>query len=187
MDEVFPGVDYRDKLHGLFSFLFRAFEKIFNDMSLESATKQLLEKRLLSLGLRGCLRDPRTNRSYRVQKTLFNATNLGTVDKVCILFLLPHVIGHEATDIPESLRGDLLGAISQAQQMIIATRDDRSYTERELDLIFNEGFVTLFRHLESINAVNEDINFAEKTKRYRDNPDKHRQPKRFRRQNRFGD
>ena len=185
-DEVFPGLDYRDKLHGLFSFLFRAFDRIFRPMFLPGSTKQLLEKRLLWVGLHGCLRTSRTNRSYRVQRTLFNGANLGTVDKVCILFLLPHVIGHEATTIPQTFRGDLLGAISQAQQMIVACRDNRSYTEQELDLIFDQGFVTLFRHLESINAVNEHTNYAKKMRQHRDNPDKYRKPKRFRRQTRFG-
>lgn len=82
-DEVFPGVDYRDKLHGLFSFLFRVFDTIFEKIPLRTKLKLLLEQRLLWICHNGSLRDPRTNRSYRVQRTLFNAANLGTVDKVC--------------------------------------------------------------------------------------------------------
>jgi len=82
-DEVFPGLDYRDKLHGMFSFLFRVFETIFEKIPLSSKEKTLLEQRLLWICHNGSLRDPRTNRSYRVQRTLFNAANLGTVDKVC--------------------------------------------------------------------------------------------------------
>ena len=185
-DEVFPGLDYRDKLHGLFSFLFRAFDRIFQNIDLGTAKKQLLEKRLLRVCLLGSLRNTRTNRSYRVQRTLFNAANLGTVDKVCILFLLPHVLGHEATAIPQPLREDLLSAISLAQRMIVAARDNRSYTVRELDVIFNKGFISLFRHLESLNAVNEDISYANKMQKHHNNPDKHARPKRFRRQERFG-
>ena len=184
-DEVFPGVDYRDKLHGLMSFFFRAFDKIFEKLPLSSNLKTLLEQRLLWICHNCSLRDPRTKRAYRVQRTLFNAANLGTVDKVCILFLLPHVLGHEANVLPQNVRGDLLSAISIAQQIIIAVRDNRSYTLQELDHIFNRGYITLFRHLENINAINTDKIFRKRMTRHRSNPEEHPAPKRFKRQTRF--
>ena len=183
-DEVFPCVDFRDKLHGLMSFLFRAFDKIFEKLPLSTNLKTLLEQRLLWICHHGCLRNPKTKRAYRVQRTLFNAANLGTVDKVCILFLLPHVLGHKASVLPENVRNDLLGALSVAQQMVIAIRDNRSYTEHELDEIFNRGYITLFRHLESINAMNTDTIFQRKMTKHQQNPDRYPAPKRFKRQDR---
>lgn len=183
-DEVFPGVDFRDKLHGLLAFVFRAFDKIFEKLSLSSKLKTTLEQRLIWICHHGYLRNPKTKRAYRVQRTLFNAANLGTVDKVCILFLLPHVLGHQAKIMPENVRDDLLGAISVAQLMVIAVRDNRSYTEQELDHIFNRGFVTLFRHLENINAINTEKIFRNKMRRHVQNPQKYPEPKRFKRQNR---
>lgn len=183
-NEVFPCVDFRDKLHGLMAFLFRAFDKIFEKLSLSSKLKTILEQRLLWICHHGCLRNPKTKRAYRVQRTLFNAANLGTVDRVCILFLLPHVLGHTASILPENVRNDLLGAVSIAQQMVIAVRDNRSYTEHELGRIFDRGYITLFRHLEFINAINTDVLFQKKMTQHRRNPEKFPAPKRFKRQDR---
>ena len=184
-DEVFPSVDFRDKLHGLMSFLFRVFDRIFQHLQISGVKKKLLELRMLWVGLHGCLRDPRTRRSYRIQRSLFNGANLGTVDKVCILFLLPHVLGHEATILPQNVRDDLLHAISIAQRMIIAVRGNRSYTEQELRLIFDEGFVALFRRLESINAMSSETIFNKRMTKYRRNPARHKAPKRFKRRKRY--
>lgn len=184
-DEVFPGLDFRDKLHGLFAFLFRAFDKIFKKLSLSSKNKTILEQRLLWVCQHGGLRDPCTKRSYRVQHSLFNAANLGTVDKVCLLFLLPHVIGHEGSGIPQDVRMDFLIAISIAQELIIAVRGNRSYSERELDILFNKEFVTLFRLLERINACNTDKIFNKKMQKHRRKPDKYPAPKRFIRNDRL--
>ena len=184
MDEVFAGVDLRDKLHGLLAYLFRVFDRVFTNLKIKGVIKKLLEQRLVWVGLHGCLRDPRTKRSYRVQRSLFNAANLGTVDKMCILFLLPHVLGHDAAILPENVRDDILHAISLAQQMIIAVRGNRSYTERELRQIFDEGFVAMFRHLERVNKINADADFAKKMTKHLRNPTRHRAPKRFKRQKR---
>ena len=185
MDEVFAAVDFRDKLHGLLGYLFRVFDRVFTNLKIKGVTKKLLERRLVWVGLHGCLRDPRTKRSYRVQRSLFNAANLGTVDKMCILFLLPHILGHDGAILPENVRDDILHAISLAQQMIIAVRGNRSYTEQELRQIFDKGFVDMFRHLERVNKINSDIDFATKMRRHRQDPTRHRPPKRFKKQKRY--
>ena len=184
-DEVFPVVDFRDKLHGLMAFLFRAFDRIFINLKIKGATKKLLERRLVWVCLHGCLRDPRTKRAYRVQRSLFNAANLGTVDKVCILFLLPHVLGYDGAILPVEVRDDLLHAISLAQQMIIAVRGDRSYTESELRQIFDVGFVAMFRRLERVNKINKDATFAKQMTKHLKNPTRYRAPKRFKRKKRY--
>jgi len=178
-DAVFPSVDYRDKLHGLFSFLFRVFEKIFADLSLPSQTKQILESRLLRVCLSGELRDPISNHAYRVQRTLFDGSNLNTYDKVCIFFLLPHVLGHQGTTLPEPKRRRILSAISLAQKLIIAVRGRRSYTYRELDQIFNADYVALFTQLESLHEENADTNYRKRMCRHKRNPKKYKVPTRF--------
>ena len=184
-DEAFPGVDYRDKLHGLLSFLFRVFDRVMTNLKIKTATKKLLERRLLWVCLHGCLRNPRTKRSYRVQRSLFNAANLGTVDKVCILFLLPHVVGHDGAILPATVRDDLLHAISLAQRMIIAVRGNRSYTEQELKELFDQGFINMFRHLERVNKINTDATFAKRMAKHLQNPTRYRAPKRFKRKARY--
>ena len=83
------------------------------------------------------------------------------------------------------MRHDFLSAISFAQQLIIAARGNRAYTEVELDQIFNTGFVAFFRHVENINAMNTDIQYQKKMVKHRGNPDKYRAPKRFKKRTRF--
>ena len=106
-------------------------------------------------------------------------------NQVCILFLLPHVLGHEANDLPEHMRHNFLSAISLAQQLIIAARGNRAYTEVELEQIFNTGFVAFFRHVENMHAINSDLKYQEKMAKHRGNPDKYRAPKRFKKRTRF--
>ena len=177
--DVFPWLDYRDKLHGLMSFLFRVFSTVFDNLAIGSRLKTLLEKRLVIIGLGGGLRTPGTDRSYRVQKTLFNAANLGTVDKVCILFLLPHVLGHRAANLPENMRYDMLSALAAAQQLIVAVRGSRSYTDNELDILFDTTWITLFSHIEALYALASNAKFEKRTQNHRRNPDRYRAPKRF--------
>jgi len=150
-------------------------------MQMSTALKTIVERRLRVISLEGALRDPKTNRSYRVQRALFNVANLSTVQKVCILFLLPHVLGHKAEVLPENVREHMLGALAEAQHMIVAVRGCRSYSAPELDLIFNTGYTTLFRHLEAIYEINSAAVFEKRLRRHRARPEKYPAPKRFKR------
>ena len=178
-DEVFPCLDWRDKLHGLFSFLFRIFDKIFDNLHLSSNTKQILESRLLQVCLAGDLRDPISNHAYRVQRNLFDGKNLTTYDKVCIFFLLPHVIGHRCTILPERQRFHILSALTLAQKLIIAVRGRRSYSVQELNQIFDTDYIALFTHLESLHEVNSDKRHRKRMRRHMQNPQKYKAPTRF--------
>ena len=71
-------------------------------------------------------------------------------DKVCCIFLLPHVLGPKADILPENVRYPLLSAIAYAQLILIAVRGRRGYTESELKKIFDEGFKIMFSALQSV-------------------------------------
>ena len=178
-DAVFPSVDWRDKLHAMFAFLFRVFEKIFKILPIAGKDKQILESRLLEICLAGHLRDPQTHRAYRVQRTLFDGTNLSTYDKVCIFFLVPHVIGHQGTILPERQRFHLMSAIALAQKLIIAVRGNRSYSAPELQQIFVTDYIALFRHIESLHQVNSDVQHRKRMRKHMRNPQKYKAPTRF--------
>jgi len=184
-DDVFCSLDFRDRMHGLCIFIHRQICESLERMKLPQATRILLDRRLAEIGLMRALHDPRTGRSYRVQRSLFTEAHMTASDRVCTLFLLPHVIGHQAMDFPELYREPLLTAISWTQIFIIATRGGRSYNERELREIFGRGWVICFGALERIHHISFQNQYDKKMKRHRSNPAKNKQPKKFQRTLRY--
>jgi hypothetical protein len=142
-------------MHGLFIFLHRSVKETLNLIPLTAAQKRLLDTRLRIVSSRCTFRDSQ-NKAYRQQRSIFSDTNTTAVDKVCILFLLPAVLGHRAEIIPRFVREQLLTAIAYSQLLIIAARGNRAYTANELDQIFNVGWVIIFGALQSVvNAVHQ--------------------------------
>ena len=84
-------------------------------MGLTGKTKQVLDQRLTTLGLERMMRDPKTQRSFRVQKSLFTDEGMTGEDRVQWIFQVPHVLGHKALCLPERLRYPVLEAFSRAQ------------------------------------------------------------------------
>lgn len=137
--ELFPNVGKRDRMHAAMIFLHRTVSELFQRLPLSSKQKRVLDQRLIQISMNGCMRDENTGRSYRVQQSLFSDVNMSARDRVCAVFFIPHVLGHEARIIPNEIRSDLLRAVAQAQQMLIAFTGHRSYSKRELEVIFDEG------------------------------------------------
>ena len=183
-DDLFPGLDFRDRVHGLFTFLFRTLMTSFTRMGLTGKTKQMLDQRLTTLGLERMMRDPKTCRSFRVQKSLFTDEGMTGEDRVQWIFQIPHILGHEALCLPDNLRYPVLEAFSRAQLMIIASRSFRAYNVAELDFIFDQGFKRFFTCMETIFEVNHNRIHAERLRRHRKNPRKYRAPVQFKRQKR---
>ena len=183
MTEVFPCVDYRDKMHGMMIFFHRMITTALNQIQWNSKpglrVKELLDQRLLELGVQGTLRDPQ-GRSYRIQKSMFTEVNLSATDKVCVVFLLPHVFGHQALIIPAEVRKAMTTTIAHAQMMLIAARGRREYTMVELRQIFDEGYVEMFTGLEHVFQLHHQESYAKQEAKHRRNPDKNPPPKRFR-------
>ena len=80
---------------------------------------------------------------YRPLKRIFTEVNMSARDRVHLLFLLPHVLGHSGHVLPPRLRDPMLTAIAHAQLLIIACSGQRSYNRNELRSIFDEGWLTL--------------------------------------------
>ena len=182
-DELFPGLDFRDRLHGLLVFLFRILNNSLCDMGLSAKMKQVLDQRMMEVGIQRVFRTSGTERSYRVQRSLFTDANMSGADKTHWVFLLPHVIGHRASCLPESVREPFLMAVSRAQLMFIASRGLRPYNEAELHEIFDVGYLVFFGAMERVHQVNHDRIHAKKLQRHRKNPTKYPAPKRFKCQN----
>ena len=178
-DEVFPCVDFRDRLHGMFIFLWRVITETINKMSIENKTRRLLDQRLEAVCNRRCFRSE-TGQAYRKQKSIFEGAGMTAADKICLIFLLPHVLGHKADCLEQDLTDPLLTAIGHAQLMLIAVRGQCSYTKPELETIFDRGYLVVFGALERMRARD----FSKRMQGHRENPDKCPPPKRFKRQTR---
>lgn len=183
-DEVFPGVDFRDQLHAMTVFLHRKICDAFKHMKLSKKIRVLLDQRLAYLGLLRRLNDPSTGRSYRVQRSLFTEANMSAQDRMCTIFFLPHVLGHEAADLPQELREPILTAVACAQVFVIASRGGRAYNVRELRLIFDQTWILFFGAMENIVQRNKTRLYRKRMKKHLKNPTKHRRPKEFQRASR---
>ena len=106
-------------------------------------------------------------------------------DRVNLVFLLPHVFGHRALDLPIDLRQPFLTMISYAQIIMISVRGRRSYNKRELHEIFERGWIIFFDAMESICSRNHDVKYLGRLKRHRKNPKKNKMPKHFARAPRY--
>lgn len=183
-DEVFPGVDFRDRMHGLCVFIHRQICNCFIAMKLPQRTRVMLDRRLTEIGLMRVFYDPNTGRSYRVQRSLFTEANMSAVDRMCTLFFLPHVVGHEALDFPEDVRIPLLTAISLAQIFVISTRGARSYNEREWREIFGRGWIVCFGALSRLHQISFQRSYSRRLTKHRKNPRKNAAPKEFKKTSR---
>lgn len=143
LDEVFPNVGHRDRMHAAIIFLHRTLVELFQEIHFVRKTRDrtTIDQRLLLLSTSGALRNQRTERSCRVQESFFNDSNMTATDRAGVLFLLPHVLGHDASVIPADLRVPVLTAVAVAQQILIALSGARPYTLSELKRIFDEGYV----------------------------------------------
>ena len=178
-DEVFPCLDYRDRMHSMFIFLWRVITEAICHMSLSRNVKRILDQRLAALCDRRCFRSDE-GQAYRRQKSIFDGVGMTASDKICMMFLLPHVLGHTSGLIPPEVLESLLEAIARTQLILIACRGQRSYTESELETIFDRGYVVIFRCLDRIRRKE----LGKRMREHQADPDKYPLPKRFKCQTR---
>lgn len=184
-DEVFPAVDFRDRLHALIIFIHRQLLHTFVEMRLPQAVRDVLDRRLAELGTSRSFHHTQSGKSMRVQRSLFSEAHMSAADRVTVMTLLPQVLGHEALDLPAELREPTLTAVAYAHIFMLAVHDLRPYNIRELREIFTRGWVIFFGALETIHARNHERIFAKRMKSYRKNPNENPVPKRFKQANRY--
>ena len=176
--EVFPCVDFRDRMHGLIIFIHRCLFKFFDDVFNCKAHRQVLDRRFQAV----CKRRfrYRDGKVVRQPKTIFGEVGMTAAHRVIVVFLLSHVIGPGPDDIIDTaLYMSLASAIAHAQLMIIAARGQRAYSVSELDLIFNKGWIMFFGSLDSARSVLYRRRLREWAESASGNP-----PKRFKRASR---
>ena len=176
-DDVFPGVDYRDRMHGMLIFLHRVISTMFNDLIDNSVHRQILDQRLTQVCQRHFRRD---GKCVKAQKSIFTDVGMTAADKADVIFFLSHVLGRGPDDIiVERVYMPLATAVAQAQLILIAARGRRSYSKTELINIFDKGYIMLFGSLESVRQFNYERKVQQWAMGSNPNP-----PKRFKRKSR---
>lgn len=154
-DDVYPGLDYRDRMHGMLIFLHRMIFTALDDLITISAHRRILDQRLTEVCKR---RFTREGKCVKPQKSIFTDVGMSAVDKSDVIFLLSHVLGPGPDDIiGDRVYMPLATAVAQAQRMLIAARGRRSYSKEELVDIFDKGYVLLFGALESVRQVSYEL------------------------------
>ena len=177
-DEIFPGVDFRDRMHGLFIFLHRMLFTALDDLVETSAHRRVLDRRLAQVCTRHFRRE---GKCVKPQKSIFTDVGMTAVDKADLIFFLSHVIGPSPDDIiPDRVHMPLATAVAQAQLMLIAARGRRSYSKQELVQIFDKGYVLMFGSLESVCQVSYELKLQKWAMGTNNNP-----PKRFKPMSRY--
>lgn len=152
IDEVFPCVDYRDRMHSVFIFLHRVLVETLNTVpELTPAKKAVFDQRLQKLCQNRYFRDS-NDKVFRKQSSIFVSTGMTAADKIAMLFMMPHVLGYAADLIPQQHREALLTVIAHVQLVFIAVSGNRQYTKSELHAIFDRGYLVIFGGLESIRG-----------------------------------
>ena len=151
-DEVTPCVDYRDRMHGILIFFFRMFKGLWDAMGLEPKHQRTMLQRLKVVCGSNAFHYTNGGKAYRKQRALFTGVGTSAKDKVGLLFLLAHVLGHDAAILDQQFREPVLTALARVQLIIIASSGLRSYTEDELKMIFDTGYVIVFRALQTIRT-----------------------------------
>ena len=180
IDEVFPCVDYRDRMHGVFIFLHRVLVETLNTIpELTPSKKAVFDQRLQQLWQNRYFRDS-SGKVFRKQNSIFVSTGMTAADKIAMVFLMPHVLGYAADLIPHQHREPLLSVIAHIQLVFIAVSGNRQYTKSELHAIFDRGYLVIFGGLESIRG---GIYQAQRA-RHENDPENCPPPKRIRLQTR---
>ena len=150
-DEVFPGLDFRDTLHGIIMFLMRQFIQTMEYIPFTPDQRRVLDVRLALLASNRHFRDPMGN-LYRSQRSIFSETGMTGHDRIQLLFLLPHIFGPvaDATLPDPELHLPLMTAVARAQLIVISTRGLRCYTQSELRDIFDRGYLEMFGSLQRV-------------------------------------
>ncbi len=154
--EVFPGVDYRDRMHAGVIFLHRTIFEILDKIIKSARHRRILDQRLAYVSQRGYRVNGTT---FRRQKSIFTDVGMTAADKSCVVFLLSHVLGlgDDEELWPEGTLLPLTTAVAHVQLVLLALRGRRSYTLEELQTIFDNGYVTIFGALESVTQIHYNI------------------------------
>ena len=129
-------------------------------------------------------RDPRTGTTHPRLSSILKLKHYTAEKRVRAVFYWAHVLGNNATIMPQRIRLHCQCAVSSLQLLLIATRGHRSYTVDELRTIY-EGFGRMFfTHLETITEYLTQKKFDEKQRKHDEDPENNDAPTPWQREKR---
>ena len=154
-NEVFPCVDYRDRMHGLVIFLHRILSETLDIVVYSAPLRKVLDRRLAFLCKRAFRID---GKASRLQETVLSGVGMTAADKYFVVMILSHVLGptcggNHDNILPAYMMLPLLEATAHAQVMLLASSRGRVYSEREFRVIFDRGFLNFFTHIERVREL----------------------------------
>ena len=154
-NEVYPCLDYRDRMHGLVIFLHRILSETLDAVVYSIPLRKVLDRRLASVCKRAFRID---GKASRLQETVLSGVGMTAADKYFVVMILSHVLGptcggNDDNILPAYMMLPLLEATAQAQVMLLASSGGRLYSERELRVIFDRGFLNFFTHIERVREL----------------------------------
>ena len=177
--EVFPSLDWRDRMHALVIFLHRVLWQTMDLVIRSRVLRIALDQRLAFVGKRGFFVDEHV---VKPQRTIFSDVGMTATEKMWLIFQLSHVVGWDREDSvfgwDQEMFHPMASAIAQAQLMILAVKGRRSYNKQELQLIFDRGYLAFFSAIERVRELHYNTLVREA------NDASEPEPKRFKRRQR---
>ena len=125
-------------------------------------------------------RDPWTGSTHPRLPNLLKMTHLTAERRVRAIFYWAHVLGLRAHILPAPIRQAGQRAVATLQLLLIAVRGHRAYTSGEWDVIFKGVGQQFFMALEVLAQFHEGKDFANRMVAHQRDPHRNRQPKHFR-------
>lgn len=126
-------------------------------------------------------RDPKTGKVHPRLTSVLQMSHLTAERRVRAIFYWAHVLGTKAEVIVPPMRQHALAAVSTLQLILISTRGHRSYSRRELDVIYLDAGKEFFKNLETMRAYLEDQRIDRVTEAHERNPTRVNPPLPFKR------
>ena len=130
-------------------------------------------------------RDPITGRAHPRLQTILKMSHLTAERRVRSVFYWAHALGTTAEVLVEPVRIQALVAVSTLQLLLIATRNHRPYTRRELEEIFHQVGRQFFCSIEFLASHVDDKRMEKGEEAYRRRPAQTRPPVPFKRMRRY--
>ena len=126
-------------------------------------------------------RDPFTGKVHPRLHSVLKMSHLTAERRVRAIFYWAHVLGTKAEIAVTEMRTCCQIAVSSLQLLLIATRGHRSYSERELDVIFLGVGRQFFQSLEQMSTYAEKVRLTKGRKAHERQPTRCREPVPFKR------
>ena len=121
-------------------------------------------------------RDPNTGKTHPRLTSVLKMQHLTAERRVRAMFYWAHVLGTNAEIVVEELRTTAQVAVATLQVLLIATRGHRSYTQKELDVIFLQVGGEFFKSLETISQYLDNKRLESGRKKHAEQPHRIRDP-----------